>query len=250
MEQKLLYPRDTAGSENTSLLKLIAILTMMVDHVGAVFFPSQKYILLRYIGRIAMPLFCWCMVVGACKTRNPYRYALRVLLTGILSQPFYALAFSLPFSNLNVFATLFCGLCAVIGIREKKYLSQLWAPMLALAIPHLVEMDYGTTGVLLIILLYLGRKHKWSIAAAFLAVCLWWWQGDALIFAVKHLMGITKYPLRYAKMYLNQVQGCAFIALPLMLIPLPGRIHLPKWFSYGIYGLHLGIIWAVDRFLL
>lgn len=47
---------------DTDFLKLIAVLSMTVDHVGAVFFP--EYPVFRWIGRMAFPLFCYCMTVG------------------------------------------------------------------------------------------------------------------------------------------------------------------------------------------
>ena len=40
---------------NGFILKMIAILTMLVDHTGAVLFPDQM--IFRYIGRIAFPIF-------------------------------------------------------------------------------------------------------------------------------------------------------------------------------------------------
>ena len=61
-------------------LKLIACVSMLADHVGAVFFPGS---ILRFMGRLAFPIYCFLLTEGACHTRNPKRYALR-LLSGIL----------------------------------------------------------------------------------------------------------------------------------------------------------------------
>ena len=243
--------KETAGCENTGLLKLIAIVTMILDHVGVVFFSygHPLYVPLRTIGRVAMPLFCWCMAVGACKTHNAYRYALRVLLVGILSQPFYMLALSHSWTELNVYATLFCGLCAVIGIREKKYFSHIWAPAAALMISYFVKMDYGMEGVLLIIGLYLGRKHKWSIALVLGAMCLWWWQGTAFGYWLRIQTGELNMSLRAPLYYLNPIQARAIFALPLILLPLKKQFRLPKWFGYAAYPGHLLLIYLADRFL-
>lgn len=241
--------RETAGCENTGLLKLIAIIAMIIDHVGVAILPGRSFIFLRYIGRVAMPLFCWCMAVGACKTHNAYRYALRVLLVGIISQPFYMLALSHSWTELNVYATLFCGLCAVIGIREKRYYSHIWAPAAALIISYFVKMDYGIEGVLLIIGLYLGRKHKWSIALVLGAMCLWWWQGTAFIYWLRIQTGELKMSSRAPLYYLNPIQACAICALPFIFLPLRKQFRLPKWFGYAAYPVHLLIIYLVDCFL-
>ena len=53
---------------DTDFLKLIAVLSMTVDHVGAVFFP--EYPVFRWIGRMAFPLFCYCMTVGLLYTHD------------------------------------------------------------------------------------------------------------------------------------------------------------------------------------
>ena len=59
-------------------LKLLAMLAMTADHIGAVFFPEIP--LLRWIGRLAMPVLCFFIGEGLRHTRSPRRYLLR--LTG------------------------------------------------------------------------------------------------------------------------------------------------------------------------
>lgn len=137
MERSLL-PK-TAGNENTGLLKLLALLFMVVDHVGAALLPG--YLDLRLIGRIALPLYGWCLVVGMSYTHDWRKYALRMLAAGLLSQPCYVFAMNHAWAELNIFATLLLGLLGIAGIREKKAGSQYWAPALALLIPLAVKMD-------------------------------------------------------------------------------------------------------------
>lgn len=64
-----------AGNTATGALKLIALCFMMIDHMGKMLFPQVPE--MRILGRIAFPLYAWCMVVGFHYTRNPWRYALR-----------------------------------------------------------------------------------------------------------------------------------------------------------------------------
>ena len=53
-------------SLDTNFLKLVAILCMVADHVGTVFFPG--YPVFRWVGRLAFPLFCYCLPVGLMYT--------------------------------------------------------------------------------------------------------------------------------------------------------------------------------------
>lgn len=60
---------------DTGLLKLIAILSMAVDHVGSVFFP--KYPVFRWIGRLTFPIFAYCLTVGLLYTHDIKKYLVR-----------------------------------------------------------------------------------------------------------------------------------------------------------------------------
>ena len=55
---------------DTNFLKLIAILCMVVDHVGTVFFPG--YPAFRWVGRLAFPIFCYCLTVGLMYTHGRF----------------------------------------------------------------------------------------------------------------------------------------------------------------------------------
>jgi hypothetical protein len=78
------------------MIKLIGALAMLLDHLGAVFMEDMlysNYYYLRVIGRIAMPLFAFQLVIGFQKTRNVKKYLTRLFFWGIISQiPFYLLA--------------------------------------------------------------------------------------------------------------------------------------------------------------
>ena len=57
---------------NTFVLKMIAIVTMLIDHVGVVLFP--QYFILRLIGRMAFPIFAYTLVEGFIHTRDVSKY--------------------------------------------------------------------------------------------------------------------------------------------------------------------------------
>ena len=76
---------------NSANLKIIAMVTMLIDHVGAVIFP--QFIILRIIGRIAFPIFAYELVEGYFHTSNIWRYILRLLVFGVISEFFFDMAF-------------------------------------------------------------------------------------------------------------------------------------------------------------
>lgn len=250
MERSLL-PK-TAGNENTGLLKLLALLFMVVDHVGAALLPG--YLDLRLIGRIALPLYGWCLVVGISYTHDWRKYALRMLAAGLLSQPCYVFAMNHAWAELNIFATLLLGLLGIAGIREKKAGSQYWAPALALLIPLAVKMDYGWKGVAFILLLYAARESRGGLVAMMIGFCLFWAQDTLTLPAIFGVPVISYIPaLPEARSLLNvlcRVQFYAVLALPLMLWRSQARLRLPKWFAYLAYPGHLLLIGLIRHYLM
>ena len=240
----------TAGNENTKLLKIIAYIFMFADHVGVALLP--QYTVLRLIGRLSFPLFAWCLVVGSEYTHNIWKYALRLLIGMVVSQPCYVLALNEPWDSLNIFATLLLGLLAIAGIRMNKKGSAWLFPLLAILFTLVVHVDYGWQGVALILLLYAARKNRGALAAAFVAFCLHW---GANTFSVAKMLGIPSAIsfLPQARTLLNavsKVQFYAVLALPLILIPMDKwQVRIPRWIEYAIYPAHLLIIWVIRCFL-
>ncbi|MGB3200723.1 MAG: TraX family protein, partial [Nodosilinea sp.] len=87
-------------------LKLLAAITMLVDHIGVVFFPDD--VRFRLVGRISFPLFIWLLVQGEAHTRDLGRYAIRLAILGLVSQPIYQLFFDI--NRLNILFELLVGL--------------------------------------------------------------------------------------------------------------------------------------------
>lgn len=239
----------TGGNENTGLIKLAAIACMIVDHVGVAFFP--KVYELRLIGRIAFPLFVWCLCVGAEYTRNIWKYALRLLLVGILAQPVYFWAMNHEWKILNIFFELLIGLLAIAAVQKNWMGSRYWGPVLALiaamALP--LSSSYGWQGIVFILLLYACRRSRAAIAAFMTAFCLYWGHSSTRL---TELFGLTlpqQIPsLSTSAILLNdlyRVQFWAILALPLMAIPMKKRLRLPKWIPYAAYPAHLLVIGVI-----
>lgn len=235
-----------AGNTNTGLLKIIALVFMFIDHAGKMCFPGVLE--MRMLGRLAFPLYCWCMVVGVCHTRSVPKYLGRIALIGALSQPLYMVALNHSVTGFNIFVTLFIALLGLWGLREKKYFSHIWAPVCALILAQLLGVDYGWKGVLLIFLLYGVRSSRAGIAAVMIAFCLFWGSTSSTVtqFFGLTLTGLSRTRLGGLITPFLKLQGLALLSLPLMLVQLPGRVKLPRWTSYALYPGHLAALIALE----
>ena len=172
-----------------STLKLIAVLTMLIDHVGAVIverwllwdaaasnpyaFHPRVYLLdqvLRSVGRLSFPIFCFLLVEGFSHTGNLKKYLLRLLGFALLSEIPFDLAFAGTAVSLkyqNVYFTLFIGVAAIGGMEKIKSRMQmgkirkivlcLILLVAGLFLGEVLRTDYGAKGVFSIVVLYLLR---------------------------------------------------------------------------------------------
>lgn len=244
---------EIAGNQDTGALKIAALLFMIIDHAGACIFRNIPE--LRLLGRIAFPLYAWCLTVGAVYTRKPSRYALRLLAAAVISQPFYMLSLNRGWSELNILFTLLLGYMAVTGIRMRKGASHIWAPLLAVLCAALVKVDYGAMGVLLIILLYLCRESRALLAAGMAVFCYFWGQSSGMITSLFGYRLTTPGSLTLA-MYQSEIfsaffriQTYAFLSLPFILYTRKERTPFPKWAAYAAYPGHLLILWLIQLML-
>lgn len=177
-------PRKSYQLLSGTALKIIAMITMLIDHIGAVVVanlstlgyiaPEQEqtwiltYKILRNIGRSAFPIFCFLLIEGFCHTRSRGKYALRLFTFALISQLPYELAVwnTLAWKHTNVFFTLFIGLLTIWGMSEAD--RRIRDSFLALIVKalciatglmaaYIIKSDYSYTGVLLIVILYVFR---------------------------------------------------------------------------------------------
>lgn len=180
-----------------STLKVIAAVTMLIDHVGAVILLRmlyqnsaselyQTYYLFRKIGRIAFPIYCFLLVEGFLKTHDLKKYLLRVGLFTVISEVPFDLAFrdSLwDISYQNVFFTLWIGLLALYFIKrieERKEWGQviktigtIGITLTAMQLAEMLRTDYAGYGVFSIVILYLLRGNRILQAIGGAASFLW-----------------------------------------------------------------------------
>jgi len=155
---------DTAPESRTERLrnpddwvKLLAFGLMAVDHVGWLLLPGEPW--LRWLGRLSMPLFAYLIAVGFSRTRSPLRYAGRLLLVGLVSQPvFWWVSPNMGTHSLNIFFTLALGLGWLAWRKKDPFtawltLGGLVVTALAFGADPLFAVTYGTYGVLCVALL-------------------------------------------------------------------------------------------------
>ena len=96
---------------NIFILKVLALITMIIDHYGAIF--QNDIITFRIIGRLAFPIYCFLLVEGYLHTSDVKQYAKRLLLFALISEMPFDLAFynKLGFTHQNIFFTLFLFIC-------------------------------------------------------------------------------------------------------------------------------------------
>lgn len=158
------------------MLKIIACLLMLIDHMGAALFP--QVIILRMIGRLSFPIFAYLIAMGYSKTNSFFKYLYRLLIFGAASQIPFSLAFSeqpsvhsffdflrfligRPDPHLNVFFTLAIGLLAIRiwDIGDSKPFKTVTVLVLGIT-AEVFYTDYGIYGVAMILAFYVFRDSK------------------------------------------------------------------------------------------
>lgn len=118
---------------NEFVLKIIALVTMTIDHVGMflnnpAYFPPtdplyQVGFIFRIIGRIACPLYCFMLVEGALHTKNWKKYLIRlliILVPVLIAQIVMDYGFNAKIEAGNIFIDLTLGLLMIVAFENKK----------------------------------------------------------------------------------------------------------------------------------
>ena len=196
---------------NSFILKMIAIITMVIDHVGAVLFPMNM--MFRYIGRISFPLFVFLLVEGSIHTRKIRKYELRMFLFALISEIPFDLAFSNKIVNIrsqNVFWTLGIGLvmldliqngASYIKQHRSNLIQEVWIESQPIPIiwqfivvavcscvAQVLQTDYGAGGILLIYLVWMTHENVPAQAVSFAVIAI-------LFFGAVELPGVIAFLL-------------------------------------------------------
>ncbi len=255
-------------SINGNTLKLIAIITMFIDHLTYVFveayqlpkvyrsyvggadltYTSADYklwsnldIIGRGIGRLAFPIFLFLMLEGFLHTRNVWKYALRLGIFALLSEIPFDMAFSgtyFDFENQNVFFNLLLGLLMMIcfefisdnvGNRYAVIALQALAFAIFLAAAGFLKCDYTYMGIAMTAAVYITRNQRKH---------MWW---AVLIAMVLTLIPVHSSPL--------EILGCLSFFLIACYNGERGNFNL-KYFFYLFYPVHLLILGLIRMLVL
>ena len=172
-----------------SVLKTIALLTMLLDHtslallrninyfttpfVTVMGFDVTWYQVFRFIGRTAFPLYCFLLIEGYLHTRSREKYGLRLLIFSVISEIPWNLwqNGNFFFSRQNVFFTLFLGLCAIYIYdnfrNDRKKL--VYGLLIVFGLSLILKADYGIMGVGFMLFLFIMRKSR--LLSGFIGCC-------------------------------------------------------------------------------
>jgi len=247
---------EVAGGKRTekkgisgSTLKMVAIIAMALDHVGAVVLARvllkggnglvgltqvdmgvfRIYFALRLIGRLGFPIFCYLLIEGFQHTRNVKRYAGRLFLFALASEIPFDLGFSGDLFYLgyqNVFFTLLIGLLVIAGFRyaQGKQWNQALRIIFCLGVlstgtltAMYLRTDYGAVGVITIAAMYLCRKNKMLEAGV-----------GCVALTVMQFIEVTSF----------------FILIPIKMYNGKRGWNM-KWFFYAFYPVHIFLLYLV-----
>lgn len=235
IEVDITYKRTFAM--NRFQLKMLACLTMLIDHIGAALFP--QIFALRLIGRLAFPLFAWMIAEGAHYTRDRKRYLIRLIIFAIISQWPFVFAFSEPtfFGYLNIGVTLVLGFCAIWAFDAfpSRVLGLISATLL-MTIATLIHCDYGAYGVAMIFLFYVYRTNQPKML------------GSQIFLAVIYTLLTYFKPFSPGLGYFSP-QFLSLFALSFIYVYNGKKGEDSKWFFYSFYPIHLLIIGLISQFL-
>ena len=186
--------KKSFGFIDNFTLKMIAIICMLIDHMGFVLFDNAYW--MRAIGRIAFPIFCFLIVEGFHHTKSPMHYLLRLCIFALISEVPFDLAFwHAPFvwTHQNVFFTLALGLASLFCLEEMNTKRIYVIPLVAIwAAAYFIHCDYGLGGVLLIGMFYLTEEMPW-FRALLAALILYLFYNVVELYGLIALIPITFY---------------------------------------------------------
>ena len=229
-----------------SLLKLLAVIVMLIDHTAAfilyLYKPATQPILLlgshelslykimRYIGRTAFPIFVFLLVEGFCHTHNKKKYGRNLLIFAIISEIPWNLLHSGTYfyDKQNVFFTLLLGYIGMVVIEKYQdttivlyKIKQTAILLILLLLSILLKADYGLVGFGYVLLIYVLRDK--GILQTVLGICF---------LPSKWIGGAAFIPINFYNGKRGFIKG-----------------SIAKYFFYGFYPLHLICLYIIRRMI-
>ncbi|MCC8027069.1 MAG: conjugal transfer protein TraX [Clostridium sp.] len=191
--------RTTAHGLTGNQLKLIGIVAILIDNIGAVVIqggilhganramyeaiiatPSGHIWMVagqvcRYCGRLAFPIFAFLVAEEFVRTRNRWEYTMRMLVFAVVSEiPFDLAVYHTPFyfHYQNMLFTLFLGLMVLMAMEHTRNTAVRGAALAAgCALSWLIQADYNVVGILLIVTMYWFRHNDIAQLVGGVVIC-------------------------------------------------------------------------------
>ena len=220
------------------VIKIIAAASMLIDHMGLLLFPQYRF--MRILGRLAFPLYAFCIAEGFYYTRDRKRYFGQIFVLGLLCQIVYFIADgSMYLGVLIAFSLSILLMWALDGVKKALAAKDGTIKAAAIfvlslaavaALCHFMTVDYGFVGILLPVLAFASDK-KWLRLGLFSL-------GLVALCAVIYCSGGL------------DVQWWALATLPLLALynGKPGKYRM-KYFFYVFYPAHLAILYLIAMFV-
>ncbi len=231
-------------------MKLTALVAMTIDHLAHAFSAQllygadacpPAYFLMRFVGRIAFPLYAFMIAEGCKHTKNIKKYMGLMALFAVLSEMPFDFARSgnwVDWSSQNVYFTLFLGLAACYVVRllreqgKNIFISAPFACMLCLSAMILIT-DYSWYGVLLIWLFAMTENAKKAVKIPVFVFSLF-------LIANPWNMVLSGFAPAYVNNAFVQFAGSLFALILIFLYNgQRGSLRISKYFFYAYYPAHL-----------
>ena len=245
---------------NNFWLKVLALLTMTLDHIGYLIVNYNYHLsmVFRHVGRLALPLFCFMIVEGAIHTKSFKKYALRLGIMASAISLAVLLSDTVPYFKNNgmsmrdegvIFIDLLLGAIAAFCLKQKKWYIKVLAvlPLLygvasfiatalescgcnghILWLPFFLRTQYGWYGILMCILFY-----------AAIPLC------DLFISYLSNQTGVSKENYKDTNIERNALNifSVLMLAIATLLLYLIGRM-MPLKYVFWMIELQLFAVFA------
>ena len=230
---------------NRNILKYIAVITMLSDHVALAFvgMDNPLGLAMRVFGRLTAPVMCYFLAEGYMYTHSKKKYAARLLMFALISQiPFsYFVTGRLVGGNLNMMFTLF--LCFMMLIVFYEVENRLLKVVCSVGLFLLcTKCDWGLVAPLWVIAFSAFRNDKKRLCIFYALVCIFW-----TIRCIS--VTVADGGLWYSSLW--QAGTLGFIPFIYLYNGKSGKnSKFSKWFFYIFYPLHIIVIAVVYRNIL
>ena len=222
------------------VLKLIACVTMFIDHFGHAIVPGLPvphmaglYYACRIIGRIAFPIYAFLLCEGMCHTRDPRNYILRLGAGIFLAELPFDLLFEggISWTSQSVMVTLTLGALMLLCLQkaEQKWM-KLLIVLLFCVLADLARSDYGGWGIAMIAVFAVFDRLP-EIALGILLI------NAVMPSAVIPLFGIN--------LSVQTFGAVAMIPISLYSGRKVTRSRALQWGFYLFYPVHMLILWMI-----